>query len=345
MAYLPGHAQSLLNTKDSSKLAHYAQTGVQSVKVETRLFTNKKPDYPNTKLRLVLNEHGLIDTFQHFAGNKIKYHKVYQYNPNQQILVELTLQPNKDTARYHVNTYDSKQNLISSTTFNQETKLIFQEFFKYNRHNHLVFHSKINHKQDTSAYRIKYKYDQQNRIILKSRQDEQKQDITNSYYNYIDSGRTILIKTDHAILGQIPVSSKSTNEQGQIIVEGYYNQEGQLVTEHFYTYSKGNVIKEEVFDTQSDTEFIIMRRFNRKHQIKEETAKYKFEDHPNYKYRLKYNCKGLVKKEIIESGKNKPVKTIKSYYDSKKNCIKERHFQDGEILREVNYIIRYYFNQ
>ncbi len=335
-------AQSLLNVGDSSKLEHYASTGVRSVTVKTRLYTNKKPDYFNTKLKLILNERGLIDTFQHYAGNDIKYYKVYQYNSHNNIITELTLKPDKDTARYQINRYDSEQNLNSRITYNYKEEQIFRETFAYNQRHDLIHHLKVNHKQDSSEYRIKYQYNSDGSISLKSRQDEQKQDITNWYYNYLDSGKTVLIKTDHAIFGQIPISGKTVDENGNLIQESFYNQEGKLVTEHFYKYKKGKLIQEQIFDSQSETEFIINRRFNRKNLLKEEIAKYKFDDKPSHHYKLKYNCKGLVKKETIHPGNNKPSKVIKSVYDKQHNCIKETHYQDQEILREVHYQIEYF---
>src|SRR5690606_26067288 len=121
-------------------------------------------------------------------------------------------------------------------------------------------------------------------------------------------------------------------KNNQLIKKVLFN-EGDTTTTHFYAYDGEDLIHELVYDHVHETEYVVTRKYG-KHGIKEELGKYKLDTELNYKYIVRYDCKGNDKKTTYYNRDGSVSKIIRKKHDKMGN-LTEFSFSGTEYVYQI----------
>ena len=311
--------QHILSESDSLLIKGFINTKVKLVTAYDYICTASGcPKESEIRRRIEFDQNGHIIRYTTFEFSKMIIDKHRHYEDG--LLKKETFFKHDSVLFKTVHyTYDYDQNLIFRTDSSGSGDFQYLEQQQFDKNNNVIFRMTIDKFRDSIETHYRYRYSENGRMLQKTSLTSDQKMIQAIYYEYDSTGNLTQVSTLDPEKGVIPIS-KMEYQQDKLVKKELYEL-GKISTTHSFFYEEAQLIKEVVFDHTHDTEYVVKWSYG-KHGIKEEIGKYKLDTKLNYKYKTKYNCKGLETKITYFKPNGAVERIIKKDYDKMGNPVK-----------------------
>lgn len=319
-------------------MTRLTEKNVRSVEVSDLLLLKGETSYPRLKRKMTLNMHGELITYEQYQDNVVFSTEKYKYQDGR-IVKKSLIDGDQKLLQLDTLAYTPDGNLSEKKTVMADGRVRMVESYTYS--NDLISSHRL-YTPTKAIKHIMYQYSWQGDSVLKVVMHDSVNDFMSTEWRHFDNSKHIMkLEHYHEIFGKTKAYERKYDGD-QLVYEALYNAKNKIESERFLKYSKSHPIEELTHNFETDTKFIVSRKFNNHGKVIEESGRFENADKPDYRFIVKHNCKGLEKK-IIRYKEDGNVDVIqKKKYNVKGLLVQEKHFSSTEHYYTINYKYTYH---